>query len=50
MAIKVKVLEEWLRKLDETDLVAGYIIGGELRLKAYKANSGAKNYPELEMS
>ena len=50
MVVKVKELEKWLRKLDEIDLVAGYIVGGELRLKAYKANAGAKDHPELEMN
>jgi hypothetical protein len=51
MVIKVKELEEWLRKLDETDLIAGYIArGGKLHLRVYACNSGPKDYPELVMN
>lgn len=50
MVVKVKELEEWLRKLDETDLISVIEYeDGTKYLKAYICNSGARDYPELEV-
>jgi hypothetical protein len=50
MVAKVKEIEEWLRKLEETDLVSVTMKNGISYLRAYSINGYSKNYPELEMN